>query len=108
MVERYRRTPKLIFHCRHSQIRGPQCATLFSERLHELYPEDIHVTKVYLLENGFEGWICRYGASNELLVQDFHASVWKGELEGLSPLKRMLYTHFDPKDEEFSVANMKR
>lgn len=99
MVDKYRKTPKLIFHCRHSQIRGPQCATMFSERLHELFPEDVHRTRVFLLEAGFEGWICRYGAGNPLLVQDYHASVWRDTLDGLSPLKRMLYTQFDPNDE---------
>jgi Cdc25 family phosphatase len=100
MVEKYKRSPKLIFHCRHSQIRGPQCATLFSERLHALYPEESHRTRVFLLQDGFEGWIFRYGAGNPLLVEDFHASVWKDTLEGISPLKKMMYTRFDPKDEK--------
>lgn len=72
---------------------------MFSERLHELHPEDTHCTGVYLLQGGFEGWICRYGPSNGLLVEDYHASVWRDTLVGLSPLKRMLYTHFDPHDD---------
>lgn len=100
MVEKYKRTPKIIFHCRHSQIRGPQCATAFSTRLKELYPEEFHLTRVFLLQDGFEGWICRYGAQNPLLVADFHASVWRDALDGLSPLRRMLYTRFDPRDEQ--------
>lgn len=98
MVEKYRKVAKLVFHCRHSQIRGPQCAAAFSARLRELHPEDIHTCKVYLLQDGFEGWICRYGSNNPLLVEDFHASVWRDTLDGLSPLRRMLYTRFDPKD----------
>ncbi|KXS12544.1 Rhodanese-like protein [Gonapodya prolifera JEL478] len=66
-------TPRVIFHCALSQVRGPKCAKRFASTLNELRAEkcalgkEQPVPEVYILRNGFEGWDQLYGNDKELV-----------------------------------------
>lgn len=64
---------RVVFHCMLSQVRGPRAAVEFSRDMGE-----DSGCQVYILENGFEGFV---GAALEspadlALIEDMDASLW--------------------------------
>lgn len=62
LVKKYQDTPKVVFHCALSQVRGPKAARIYSEIQKELNPEKKQ--EVYVLRDGFGGFQQLYRVSN--------------------------------------------
>lgn len=60
IVERFAGATNLIFHCMHSQQRGPTCAKAFMRRL-ALLTDVEKKPKVSILSGGFSRWEDTYG-----------------------------------------------
>ncbi|CCH59578.1 hypothetical protein TBLA_0B07620 [Henningerozyma blattae CBS 6284] len=62
----------VIFHCAHSQQRGPSAALKF---LRLLSDEQLSYINVMILRGGFVNWAYEYGKNNQL-TDDFVADLW--------------------------------
>jgi Cdc25 family phosphatase len=92
LVKTYSTKKAVIFHCMHSEIRGPKCAAMFKEMLPARHP-----TKICLLAGGFECWASKYQDEPDLL-DDFNINYWKPIFSNISPLKLMMYRSEDFED----------
>ncbi|KAI9291046.1 Rhodanese-like protein, partial [Neoconidiobolus thromboides FSU 785] len=67
---------KIIFHCALSQVRGPKCATIYSNYLASLNDDLNQDSQIYILRGGFTSWQYLYGNNSEL-TEDYNSELWK-------------------------------
>ncbi|KAH3764624.1 hypothetical protein Pelo_3553 [Pelomyxa schiedti] len=65
-VAQWSTAKRVVFHCQHSQVRGPQCAGAFVERLRTKFPSS--ETQVLLLTGGFTRFEHKFGKDKDLVV----------------------------------------
>ena len=72
----------IVFTCMYSEQRGPFCASAFAEAMEK---EGLaHQAKLYVLSDGFFGWLKRYVGTPEesQFIQDYDATQWRQDSVG--------------------------
>jgi len=76
LVLKLRDKDEVIFHCLHSQQRGPMCASIFQKEVEYELKYKPHRPKVSVLEGGFHNWVTEYRSQAHVMIESYDARYW--------------------------------
>ncbi|KAJ2064082.1 Cdc25 phosphatase Ibp1 [Coemansia sp. S146] len=84
LIDKYQRTPLVVFHCAQSQVRGPKSARRYLDAVNERlettpHGSPLHNQQVKVLRGGFNFWYKRYSLADPDLIEGFDQKLWDSQ-----------------------------
>ncbi|KAA8901791.1 Rhodanese-like domain-containing protein [Sphaerosporella brunnea] len=75
LVRTLKQTEKVVFHCVHSQERGPNAAQKYIRERERTLGDAVKHQEIYVLDGGFAKWQEKFG-EDERLTENYDKQLW--------------------------------